>query len=301
MISVIIPSFNEKDNIAEAARAVSAALSGEEKELIFVDDGSTDGTWNEITAAAVNPEVRGIRFSRNFGKEAAIRAGLESARGDALAVIDCDLQHPPDVLKEMVQKWREGAGVVVGKKSYRGSESRGHGLFAKIFNGVMSKATGFDMSGASDFILLDRRAADAVLQYGEQGSFFRALAQFIGFDAAEVTYNVAARARGEGKWTFKKLFKYAVKNIASFTDIPLYFSLVCGISDLIAALVLLVLCIIGVPLGAFNAAVITLMILAGLILVSLGVAGFYLSRIYDEIKSRPRYHICARTDDERKI
>ena len=298
MISVIVPSYNEEENISAACEAISSALENEpEYEIIFVDDGSRDETWNKILSAADDPHVRGLRFSRNFGKEAAIRAGLEASCGDAAVVIDCDLQHPPEVIPEMMKKWRDGAQVVEGKKSARGREAKSYGFLASIFNAMMSKATGFDMTDASDFMLLDRKAVEAVLSYGEKGSFFRSLAQFVGFETETVYYKVSARERGQGKWTFSKLFVYALDNLAAFSSAPLYLGLLFGILSVAAGAVLFVLKWCGVPLGSFSAGVLTLMVLCGLILGTLGIIGFYLSRIYDEIKRRPKYIISCDTKE----
>ena len=294
MISVVIPSYNEEENIIDCSREISAVLENEDHELIFVDDGSRDLTWQRICEVS-GESIRGIRFSRNFGKEAAIRAGLDAASGDAVIVIDCDLQHPPSAIPEMIKKWREGAKVVEGKKSYRGKETKAHGLSAALFNKLMSRSTGFDMSGASDFILLDRCALDAVLSYNESGSFFRALAQFVGFEHDVVYYQVNAREKGEGKFTLKMLMAYALKNLAAFSALPLYLSVIAGILAIASAAVLYVLLWCGVPLGSFSAGVITLILLGGLILISLGIVGYYLSRIYDEIKRRPKYIISQDT------
>lgn len=294
MISVVIPSYNEEENINDCAREIAAVLENEDYELIFVDDGSHDRTWSRICEAS-SDRIRGLRFSRNFGKEAAIRAGLDASRGDAVIVIDCDLQHPPSAIPEMIKKWKDGAQVVEGKKSYRGEETRAHGLSASLFNKMMSSATGCDMSGASDFMLLDRKALDAVLSYNESGSFFRALAQFIGFEHEVVYYQVAAREKGEGKFTLKMLIAYALKNIAAFSAFPLYFSLFAGISAMASAAVLYILTWCGVPLGSFSAGVITLILIGGMILSALGIVGYYLSRIYDEIKHRPKYIISQDT------
>ena len=299
MISAVIPAYNEEDNIFPAAEAISAALSGEDFELIFVDDGSTDATWERICAASEKFGARGIRFSRNFGKEPAIRAGLEESAGDAVVVIDCDLQHPPEVIPKMISEWRNGAEAVIGKKSARGRESKGYGFLAHVFNSMMSRATGFDMSGASDFMLLDRKVVGAILEYGERGSFFRALAQFVGFRTAEVGYEVAARKNGKGTWTLKKLIKYAVSNLASFTTAPLLAGLFFGVICLLAGAVLLILRAAGIPLGSFSAAVSVMIIISGLVLVCLGISGYYLSKIYDEIKHRPRYHIAAKVNERK--
>lgn len=300
MISVVIPSYNEEDNVSAAAEAISVVLKDEpEYELIFVDDGSKDATWRKITEAAYDSHVRGLRFSRNFGKEAAIRAGLEAAAGDAAVVIDCDLQHPPEVIVEMIKKWRDGAMVVEGRKSSRGRESKAHGMFAGIFNFLMSRAVGADMSGASDFILLDRRALDAVLSYGERGGFFRAIALSVGFETEQVYYEVAKREHGSGKFTLKKLIGYALRNIASYTSAPLYLSVGVGAVSVFAAALLFILKWCGVPLGSYSAGVITLIALGGLILLGLGVIGFYLSRVYDEIRKRPRYIIACDTKERK--
>ena len=299
MISVVIPAFNEEENIRAAASAISAVLSGEEYELIFVDDGSKDKSWDEIVSVSDDPHIRGLRFSRNFGKESAIRAGLEASRGDATVVIDCDLQHPPAAIPEMIKKWRDGAKVVEGKKSSRGSEARTYGFLAKVFNSMMSRITGLDMSGASDFILLDRTAAEAVLSYGELGSFFRSLAQYVGFESDVVYYNVAAREHGGGSWTFKKLFAYAAGNLAAFSAAPLYLSIWLGGLTVSASVILLILKLCGVDLGSFSAGIVALMLIGGLILVVLGIVGFYLARIYSEVKRRPKYIIASETKERK--
>ncbi len=298
MISVIIPSYNEEENIAAAASEISGVMekTGEDYEIVFVDDGSKDKTWEKILAVS-GEKIRGLRFSRNFGKEAAIRAGLDSALGDAVVVIDCDLQHPPEAIPEMLEKWRGGADVVEGKKSFRGREAKSYGFLANIFNSMMSRATGFDMSNASDFMLLDRKAVEAVRLYGEGGSFFRALAQFVGFNTETVEYEVSARERGKGKFTFGSLFSCAVKTIASFTDFPLYIGLFAGAGTCIAAAVLFVLKLFKVQLGSFDGAEIAIIFLGGLILCATGALGFYLSRIYEEVKKRPKYIIFGDTRD----
>ena len=162
-----------------------------------------------------------------------------------------------------------------------------------------SRATGFDMSGASDFMLLDRKVVGAILEYGERGSFFRALAQFVGFRTAEVRYEVAARKNGKGTWTLKKLIKYAVSNLASFTTAPLLAGLFFGGICLLAGAVLLILRAAGIPLGSFSAAVSVMIIISGLVLICLGISGYYLSKIYDEIKHRPRYHIAAKVNERK--
>ncbi len=288
MISVVVPSYNEEENISDCRRELEKALAGEDYEIIFVDDGSKDKTWRRI-AEESGERVRGVRFSRNFGKEAAIRAGLDEAKGDAAIVIDCDLQHPPAVIPKMLEKWRNGALCVEGKKSYRGRESKSHGFSAWVFNRLMSGSIGFDMSGASDFILLDRKPLEALLRYNESGSFFRALAQYVGFEHESVYYEVAAREKGKGKFTFGVLVSYALKNIASFSSLPLLTGVFSGAAAVIAALALLILKLFGINLGSFSGGVIALIFIGGLTLISLGIVGYYLGRIYEEVKNRPKY------------
>ena len=302
MISVVVPSYNEEENISAAARAICRALEGvQEYELIFVDDGSHDQTWKRIVEASEeDSRIRGLRLSRNFGKEAAIRAGLEAASGEAVILIDCDLQHPPSAIPEMIKRWSDGAEVVEGKKTYRGRESKPYGFLAGIFNAMMSKITGLDMSGASDFMLLDRKAVDAVLSYGEKGSFFRSLAQYVGFETTAVYYEVGERERGKSKFTFGKLFRAALEDLSSFTAVPLFVSLFAGVLTALAAVVLLILGGFGVTLGSFSAAAAVLMLIGGLILLALGAVGYYLARIYEEVKRRPRYIISRDTGSKGK-
>ena len=178
MLSVVIPAYNEEEMVPAAAKAVAAVLENAAiaYEIVFVDDGSRDKTWPEIAALA-SKTVRGVHFSRNFGKEAAIFAGLQAAKGDCVAVMDCDLQHPPEKLVEMYRLWEQGAEVVEGVKSDRGKESAAHRLAAAAFYKIISRATRVDMSRASDFKLLDRKAVNVILTMREKRAFFRALRQ----------------------------------------------------------------------------------------------------------------------------
>lgn len=292
MISVVVPAFNEEENISDCLAALRDALSGEEHEIIFVDDGSFDRTWEKICENACE-SVRGIRFSRNFGKEAAIRAGLEHIKGDCAAVIDCDLQHPPALLKKMLERYRAGADVVEGKKSFRGRESRSHGLFAGIFNRMISASTGADMSGASDYILLSKRAVGAILRYNEEGGFFRALALSVGFERESVEYEVSPRKKGSGKFTFSVCVKYAIKNIASFTSLPLYAGIFAGGIAAVLGIVFLILLLCGVTLGFITAGIVVTLLMGSVILFCIGAVGYYVSRIFDEVRNRPKYIVSA--------
>lgn len=298
MLSVILPSYNEESMIAVAARTLSGILDGAgiAHELIFVDDGSRDRTWQEIqSAAAENPRVVGLHFSRNFGKEAAMFAGLERAAGDCCVVLDCDLQHPPEKIVEMYRLWEQGCEVVEGIKDDRGTETGLHRLAANSFYALISRATGLDMASSSDFKLLDRKVVDTLNQMPERNVFFRALSFWVGFKKGEVRYSVRERTAGESKWSTRALVKYAITNITSFSSAPLQIVTVLGCVMLAFAvvfgLVALVQKLSGAALGGFTTVILLLLLSSSLIMISLGVIGYYLARIYEEIKGRPRYII----------
>ena len=306
MLSVILPSYNEEKMIALAAETIGRILDEAAigYELLFVDDGSRDNTWAEIQRVSEeNSRVVGVHFSRNFGKEAAMFAGLEQARGDCVAILDCDLQHPPEKLVEMYRLWEQGYEVVEGIKEDRGTESAMHRFAANSFYSLISRATGMDMASSSDFKLLDRKVVDALNRMPERNVFFRALSFWVGFKKAEVSYRVQDRVAGESKWSTRSLIKYAINNIGSFSSAPLHITTVLGVVMLIIAVVFgveaLVQKIMGVALGGFTTVILLLLIASSLIMISLGIIGFYVARIYEEIKGRPRYivsRICGREE-----
>jgi len=306
MLSVILPSYNEEKMIALAAETISRILdeAAIDHELLFVDDGSRDQTWAEIQRMSEeNKRVVGVHFSRNFGKEAAMFAGLEQARGDCVAILDCDLQHPPEKLVEMYRLWEQGYEVVEGIKEDRGTESAMHRFAANSFYSLISRATGMDMASSSDFKLLDRKVVDALNQMPERNVFFRALSFWVGFKKAEVSYRVRDRVAGESKWSTKSLIKYAINNIGSFSSAPLHIITVLGVVMLVIAVVFgveaLVQKILGNALGGFTTVILLLLIASSLIMISLGIIGFYIARIYEELKGRPRYiisRVCGREE-----
>ena len=296
MLSVVIPAFNEQEMVPAAAGQIDGILSraGIPHELIFIDDGSRDATWAEIRAESEHRDtVRGVHFSRNFRKEAAIFAGLQAADGDCVAVIDCDLQHPPEKLVEMYRLWEQGVEVVEGVKTDRGEESLAHRVAAKTFYRLISEATHIDMTRASDFKLLDRKAVNVLLSMREERAFFRALSSWIGFRTAEVPYEVRERAAGESKWSTWLLIKYALSNITAFTSLPLHLITGCGAASFLAALIVGIVSIVRLAMGrvvtGLTGAVILLLFLSGLIMVGLGIIGYYLGNIYMEIQDRPRF------------
>ena len=298
MLSVILPAYNEEKMIATAAETLASILddAGIPFELLFVNDGSKDRTWDEICKAReLDARVRGVCFSRNFGKEAAMFAGLEKAGGDCCVVLDCDLQHPPEKIVEMYRLWEQGYEVVEGIKADRGRETGMHRFAANSFYGLISRATGMDMSASSDFKLLDRKVVDTLNAMPERNVFFRALSFWVGFKRAEVHYEVRERIAGESKWSTKSLIRYAITNIGSFSSVPLQLVTVLGIITLVISVIFSVVALVqkitGQALGGFTTVIILMLFIGSLIMISLGIIGYYIARIYEEIKGRPRYII----------
>lgn len=298
LLSVVIPSYNEEEMIPKTASVISGLLDSNHihHEILFVNDGSSDATWKEIMdASGQYPAIRGICFSRNFGKEAAIMAGLAESKGACCVVIDCDLQHPPEKILEMYRLWEQGYEVIEGRKSSRGEEGKAHAFAARTFYKIISRATGFDLENASDFKLLDRKAVDVLINMHEKNAFFRALSSWIGFKTAYVTFDVQEREAGTSKWSTKALVKYALSNITSFSTAPMQIVTVLGIIMLIISIIFgitaLVQKIIGIAQPGFTTVILILLFSSSIIMISLGIIGYYIAKIYDEIKGRPRYII----------
>lgn len=302
-LSVVIPAYNEEGIITKTIATISAILDDAQIpfELLFVDDGSKDATWRLITeAAAKDNRVRGISFSRNFGKEAAIFAGLSHAKGDGCVIIDCDLQHPPEKIVEMYRLWEDGYEVIEAVKADRGKESFLHRMSAACFYSIISKATHIDMRRASDFKLLDRKAVTVLLNMKEKNAFFRALSSWVGFQTTQVEFEVQERTVGASKWSTWSLVKYAISNVTSFSAVPMQIVTILGAIMLLAAVVfgIVAICqkIAGVALGGFTTVILLLLFIGSIIMISLGIIGYYLAQIYDEIKGRPRFivsHTCG--------
>lgn len=305
MLSVIIPAYNEESNIKNTADTVCRLMKNADIdcELIFVDDGSKDKTYLKICdASRENPNVRGISFSRNFGKEAAIFAGLEEAAGDCAVILDCDLQFPPEKIIEMYSLWQKGYEVVEGVKTDRGDEPFFYRIFAKSFYKIISRFVGVDMCSTSDFKLIDRKVMDALLSLPERNTFFRALSFWSGFNSVQVDFSVSERKNGKSKWTFGKLTKYAVSSITSFTTAPLQLITVIGSVMLVFMAVLGVQTLVRFMLGhsaeGFTTVILLLLLIGGSIMMALGIIGYYIARIYEEVKGRPRYIISKRTENK---
>lgn len=305
MLSVVIPAYNEEEIIPKTAKTIDTILNdaGIDHELLFINDGSKDKTWDKIEEQAnLIPSVKGICFSRNFGKESAVFAGIAEAKGDCCVVIDCDLQHPPEKIVEMYRLWEQGYEIVEGVKTSRGRESGMHKFAAKTFYSIMSDAVGFDMSRASDFKLLDRKAINVLINMNEKNAFFRALSSWVGFKQIEVEYEVREREVGTSKWSTRSLIKYAVTNITSFTSAPMQIVTIMGVFVFVFGLLVSIEALVqyfrGTAREGFTTVIILQCFTCSVIMMGLGVIGFYISKIYDEVKGRPRYIIDKTTDEK---
>jgi glycosyltransferase involved in cell wall biosynthesis len=297
VLSVIVPALNEERGLAAALRQIceQARQTGLNIQLIAIDDGSTDNTWGVLrTLDREIPELHAIRLSRNFGKEAAIAAGLDAARGDAAIILDADLQHPPALIPEMVRLWRaEGWEVIEAVKAHRGRESWWHRRTRRGFYNIAAALTGYNLQDASDFKLLDRKVIAAWRRFGERATFFRGLVAWLGFSATQLSFEVPARADGPSRWSLRRLTQLATRAVTSFSAIPLQLVTVLGMLTLLigAAIGLqaLRLWYQGRALPGFTTVILLQLIIGGFLMISLGIIGSYIARIYDEVKARPRY------------
>jgi len=296
-ITVVIPVFNEENQICENISVIRRCLMETDMEfmLLLVDDGSTDGTWSRLKMLSEDLTcIKALRLSRNFGKEAALCAGLEAAEGDACIIMDADLQHPPTLIPEMIRLWKdEGFEVVEGVKALRGNESIIKKVGANLFYKVQSKLSGFNMQQASDFKLLDKKVILAWRSLNERGTFFRGMSAWVGYNRISIPFNVAARTKGVSKWSLLNLCTLAVKAITSFSSFPLYIVTFMGVFFLAGALALgiqtLYMKLMGIASSGFTTVILLLLIIGSCLMISLGVIGTYIARIYEEVKYRPRY------------
>lgn len=304
LLSIVLPAYNEEQNIANTVSVLTGILEENkiDYELVFISDGSRDKTFAEIRKASeLNSRIKGAEFSRNFGKEAGIFAGLQMTSGDAVVVMDCDLQHPPQVIPQMWEMWQNGVEVVEGIKTNRGKESLAHKLSAGLFYKIMSRLIKMDMSASSDFKLLDRKVVDVLLSLPERNTFFRALSFWAGFRTEPVYYEVQERQFGESKWSFLSLMRYAIANATSFSTLPLQMVTVMGVISILFSVILaiqtLVRFLMGNSVEGFTTVILLILIIGGFLMLSLGIIGHYIARIYEEVKGRPRYIISKVTDN----
>jgi len=306
VLSVVLPCLNEASHLESSLSVVRGVLAGIGLpfELVVVDDGSTDGTWELLTRLrAVHPDLRAVRLSRRFGKEQALCAGLDATRGEAVVVMDADLQHPPSLLPDMVKAWREeGFPVVEAVKSDRGRESLLSRLGAGSFYALMDRLSGFDLRGASDYKLLDRRAVEAWGEMRERNVFFRGMSAWLGFPRKELPFRVEDRAGGSTNWSPMQLARLAVLGITSFSSAPIHLITLMGLLFLAFALVLSAQTLFnffsGKAATGFTTVIVLVLITGSMVMIGLGVIGTYVSRIYEEVKGRPRYVVAERLGDD---
>jgi len=297
LISVVIPVLNEAQGLEPLLARLCPVLERiGDWEIVFVDDGSTDATLDRLRAARQSePRVKAVALSRNFGKEIAIAAGLRYANGDAVVVMDADLQHPPEVIEAFVAKWRAGYQVVYGERLDRASDGAVRRLLSRAFYRTFNALSKSDIpEGAGDFRLLDRRAVDAMNALGERSRFNKGLFSWIGFRSVGVPYAVADRLHGPSRWNFRTLLRFALDGLTSFTTLPLriwsLLGLALSLTAFASALVFLIRTLVyGVDAPGFPSLIISVMIFAGVQLISLGVLGEYLGRVYEEVKARPLF------------
>ncbi|MDO5111312.1 MAG: glycosyltransferase family 2 protein [Clostridia bacterium] len=296
MISLIAPAYQEEAvaRTAYGRMRDALALLPYEYEMIFVDDGSRDDTMSVLREIAREDEhVKVLSFSRNFGHQLAVTAGMDAAKGDALVIIDMDLQDPPEVILQMVEAWEDGADIVYGKRIRREGETLFKKLTAHCYYRVLDKLSAYPIPpDTGDFRLLDRKVAEHFLSMREHDRFLRGMSAWMGYVAVPVEYVRAPRAAGETKYSFKKMLNLAVDGILGFSDAPLLwpFWMGCGVCALsFAGFVALLICALTCGAAGWLWAFCALVLLGGLILVGMGVMGAYIARILHEAKGRPLY------------
>jgi dolichol-phosphate mannosyltransferase len=303
LISVVVPVFNEEEIIPlfyERTTNTLAALEGFDHEIVFIDDGSHDGSFERLShLAASDPRVSVLRFSRNFGHQIAITAGIDEARGDCVVIIDSDLQDPPEVIPAMVEQWRNGFDVVYGVRSEREGETAMKLMTASLFYRVLGRLTNIQIpANVGDFRLMSRRVVDQLRLLREKDRFVRGLVSWVGFRQTGVTYHREARKAGVTKYPLGKMMKFAFDGITSFSTVPLKLATWTGyIAAILAVLYLLSVFVqraMGITVEGWATIMVAMLFLGSVQLICLGILGEYLGRIFNEVKPRPMYVIAER-------
>jgi glycosyltransferase involved in cell wall biosynthesis len=304
VLSLVVPVYNEERNIATFLAAATSALDalGETFEIIFIDDGSRDGSLGMMVAAsATDPRVKVVAFPRNFGKETALTAGLAHASGDAVIPIDCDLQHPVDLIAPMVAAWRQGADMVLAVRSKRSEESWSRRAASGLYYRLLRWLTSVDIPAhAGDFRLISRKVVDVLDQMPERHRFMKGIYAWPGFKTATIEFQAAPRAdSGGGKWGLFKLWRFALDGLFSFSTVPLkmwtYVGLLCAAGSFVYLLVTLIQVLwFGIDVPGYASLLSVLLFFNGLSIISNGIQGEYLARIFEEVKGRPLYVVGGR-------
>lgn len=298
--SIIIPIYAESSHFVKAFTAINQVVESTQitYEFVIVDDGSPDDTWDVLQKLAkqYSSVIKAVRLSRNFGKESALCAGLEIARGEAVIVMDGDLQHPPELIPEMLHVWqKKDVDIVEAIKISRGKESVIAKIRAKFFYATLNYLSGYNLSNASDYKLLDRKVVNAWLNMGERNLFFRGMTAWLGFRRIQIPFEVPSRISGRSRWSILSLIKLAITGVTSFSSLPLHLITFSGCIFLIFAVILglqtFFFKLTGRAVDGFATVILLLLIIGSLLMISLGIIGLYLARIYEEVKGRPRYII----------
>jgi glycosyltransferase involved in cell wall biosynthesis len=302
-VSIVVPMFNEAAAVSSSLQVIAKHVRGStpDFEIVAVDDGSTDGTWDVVRAGGLHiAGLRGVRLSRNFGKEAALFAGLTHARGRAVIIMDADLQHPPELLPQFIELWRGGGVDVIDgiKRTPGGALSRR--ITSRLFNRLITSLTGYDFRGTSDYKLIDRKVLDALLEIGETRTFFRGLVEWTGFRHRTIDYDVAPRRSGSSRWTTPSLVRLAGRTVISYSALPLRLIHLSGLCFFAMAIVLalrsLWLYWQGAAPSGLTTIILLLLVVSSLTLLGLAVLSEYVAAIYEEVKGRPRFIVAERLD-----
>lgn len=299
MISIVIPAYNEAKTLHQNIAEIMSYLKNYECEVIIVDDGSKDETWDIITTLGNEYEnIKGIKFSRNFGKEAALLAGVTEAEGEAVITMDSDLQHPPRYIKDLIEKWEEGYKVVECVRNKRSKESIFYKICATIFYKSLRKFTGVDMANGGDYKIMDRQVVDEVKRLMDTELFFRGMVNWVGFETVQLKIDIDERKGDTSKFNIKSLSKLAIAAITSFSEMPLTIPIKAGAFSTVLAVIYIVLgCMLS---NTENIGIVYLfgtilqLFLGLLTLLSLGIIGLYIGKVYEQVKGRPRYIIQER-------
>jgi polyisoprenyl-phosphate glycosyltransferase len=303
-LSILVPAYQEGAHLWESVIRIVETVERitPDYEVLIVDDGSTDNTWEQVSRLHNQyPSVRGLRLSRNFGKEYALSAALDAAGGRAVLMIDADLQHPVHLIGTLYSLWLEGhADVVEGIKRDREQEGFFRRIASRVFNFVATRSIGMDVRNSSDFMLIDRRVVNAWRSMGEKRCFIRGMMRWVGFRRVQVQFDVDPRRTGDSKFTFRSLAKLAWMALVAYSAVPLRLIHLIAIGFLVFAVLLcaraLYLYIKGTAVTGFSTVIILILIVGGLTLSCLGIIAEYLIAVYDELKARPRYIVAERTD-----
>ncbi|MFK8253880.1 glycosyltransferase family 2 protein [Ancylobacter terrae] len=303
-ISIVVPVFNEAGSLALLHQRLSAVLDtlpDMQRELVFVDDGSRDDSFSALVGLSLtDPAVRAIRFARNFGKEAAMAAGLQAATGDIVVLMDSDLQHPPELIPEMIERWRAGAQMVIAVRRSRDTDPAARRLWSRAFYRFFQFMSEVHIpEGAGDFRLFDRAVVDAINSLPERNRFMKGITSWVGFRQEEIEFDVAERAAGTSSFSFIRLLRYAMDGLSSFSMVPLrVWSLIgvalAALSGVYGLYLIGEVIFLGVRTPGFASIMVSTLFLSGVQLISLGVIGEYIGRIFTEVKQRPLYLVADR-------